>query len=67
MAGALGVDPAVEVSDYIVGADVTLIIGADWPGVAAELRPPTPGLVPTTTSTSTTSTTLREGGTTTTS
>jgi LCP family protein required for cell wall assembly len=67
VASALGVDPVVEEGDYIVGADVNVLIGADWPGVADELRPRTPGLVPTTTSTSTTSTTIGRGSTTTTS
>lgn len=69
LAAALGADPVVEEGEYIVGADVTVVIGADWPGVADALRAPTPGLVPTTSTTtprSTTSTTHR-GPTTTTS
>jgi LCP family protein required for cell wall assembly len=46
--GALVADPAVEAAEDLVGADVSLVIGADWPGVLAELRSPTPGIVPTT-------------------
>ena len=42
----LAVDPVVEEGEYVVGADVSLIIGADWPGVGETLRAPTPGLVP---------------------
>ena len=48
VAQALGTDPVVEEVDDLTGADVSIVIGADWPGVGAELRPPTPGLVPTT-------------------
>lgn len=54
VASALAVDPVVALEDYIVGADVNVLIGADWPGVGTELRPPTPGLVPSTATTSTT-------------
>lgn len=64
LASALGVDPIVEEFDYIIGADVNLTIGADWPGVLDSLRSPTPGLVPTTSTTvprSTTSTTVDDG------
>ena len=60
LARALAVDPVVEEGDYIVGADVSLLIGADWPGVGEALRAATPGLIPTTSTTtppSTTSTT----------
>jgi LCP family protein required for cell wall assembly len=57
VARALGADPVVEEGDFVVGADVNVLIGADWPGVADALRPPTPGLVPATTSSSTSSTT----------
>ncbi|MDQ3293323.1 MAG: LytR C-terminal domain-containing protein [Actinomycetota bacterium] len=45
LASALAVDPVVAEIDFVIGADVSLVIGADWPGVAPELRPPTPGLV----------------------
>lgn len=62
VASGLGADPVVEEGDYVIGADVTLIIGADWPGVGESLRPLTPGLVP---STSTTSTAVAETTTTT--
>lgn len=65
VASALAVDPVIEEGDYIVGADVNVIIGADWPGVGSELRAPTPGLVPTTAPASTTSTTVAAGTTTT--
>jgi polyisoprenyl-teichoic acid--peptidoglycan teichoic acid transferase len=77
VAASLNVDPVVEEADSVVGADVSLVIGADWPGVGTTLRAATPGLVPevtpgpgrstTTTSPpgattdSTTSTTLRFG------
>ena len=62
VARALAVDPVVEEGDYIVGADVSVLIGADWPGVGEQLREATPGLVPTTSTTtprSTTTTTPR--------
>jgi LCP family protein required for cell wall assembly len=68
VAQALAVDPIVEEGEYVVGADVNLIIGADWPGVAEALRPLTPGLVPTTSSTTprgTSTTTVGESTTTT--
>ena len=42
IAQALAVDPIVEEGEYVVGADVNLIIGADWPGwerSAADPRP----------------------------
>jgi LCP family protein required for cell wall assembly len=42
---ALGGDPVVEEGGAVVGADVTIVIGADWPGLAPSLRPPTPGLL----------------------
>jgi LCP family protein required for cell wall assembly len=45
---ALVADPQVEEVRSISGADVTLVIGADWPGVLAQLRAATPGIVPTT-------------------
>lgn len=68
VASALGADPVVDRATYLVGADVNVILGADWPGVAEQLRPITPGLVPTTSSTSTsTSTTAVPRSTTTTS
>ena len=68
VARALAVDPVVEEGEYIVGADVSVVIGADWPGVGEQLREPTPGLVPTTSTTtprSTTSTTTGRSTTTT--
>lgn len=63
LASALAVDPLVEETDFIVGADVALLIGADWPGVAAALRAQTPGLieVPTTTVPSRSTTTTAVG------
>jgi LCP family protein required for cell wall assembly len=51
VASALAADPVVEEGDFIVGADVVLVVGADWPGTAPELREPTPGLVSTSTTT----------------
>lgn len=69
VASALAVDPVVEETDFIVGADVAVFIGADWPGVATALRPATPGLVEvpvTEAPASTTSTTAGVGTTTTT-
>ena len=68
LARALAVDPVVLEGQYIVGGDVSLVIGADWPGVGEELREPTPGLIPTTSTTtprSTTSTTTGRSTTTT--
>ena len=59
---ALGVDPLVEPVDSISGADVTLVIGADWPGVLAALRPATPGIVPTTAPPGTTTPSIPAGG-----
>ena len=61
VARALAVDPVVEEGDYVVGADVNVLIGADWPGVGDVLREATPGLVPipSNPTTSTTSTTIR--------
>lgn len=46
VASALAVDPVIEETDFIIGADVTVVVGADWQGVAPALRPLTPGLVP---------------------
>jgi LCP family protein required for cell wall assembly len=68
VASALGADPVVAEGDYIIGADVTVTIGADWVGVGDELRPQNPDLVPTTSTTSprATSTTLEGGASTTT-
>jgi polyisoprenyl-teichoic acid--peptidoglycan teichoic acid transferase len=71
VASALGADPVMTEVPSVVGADVTVVIGADWPGVGTALRPPTPGLVPdvtttTTSSRSTTTTTAVPGSTTTT-
>jgi LCP family protein required for cell wall assembly len=68
LASALAVDPLVEETDFIVGADVALLIGADWPGVAAALRAQTPGLieVPATTVPSRSTTTTAVGADTTT-
>jgi hypothetical protein len=43
---ALAADPAVEEVASLSGADVAVVIGADWSGVAPSLRAPTPGLVP---------------------
>jgi LCP family protein required for cell wall assembly len=60
LAQALAADPIVEEGLFIVGADVNLVIGSDWPGVLEALRAPNPALVPstaTTTPRSTTSTT----------
>jgi LCP family protein required for cell wall assembly len=45
VARALAIDPVVEEVRTLVGADVSLVVGADWEGVAGELRPLTPGLV----------------------
>ena len=67
LASALAVDPVVAPAEFVVGADVTLVLGADWPGVGEALRPETPGLVPTTTTTAPTTTTTRPGATTTSS
>ena len=49
VARALGADPVVEEGEFILGADVVLVVGADWPGTVDELRPESPGLVSTTT------------------
>lgn len=65
VASALAVDPLVQEGEFIVGAEVNLLVGADWPGVGETLRAPTPGLVPTTSSTSTTATTAPPSTTTT--
>jgi polyisoprenyl-teichoic acid--peptidoglycan teichoic acid transferase len=67
VARALAVDPVVEEGDYIVGADVSVLIGADWPGIGEELRDATPGLVPTTSTTTPRSTTTTTPSSTTTS
>jgi LCP family protein required for cell wall assembly len=57
VAQALASDPQVEEVRSVTGADVTLVIGADWPGVLAELRAATPGIVPTTAAPASSSTT----------
>jgi hypothetical protein len=62
VARALAVDPIVDFGLYIVGADVSVVIGADWPGIGTELREPTPGLVPTTSTTVPRSTTTTPAG-----
>ncbi len=62
VAAALGQDPVVEEGEFIVGADVTVVIGADWPGVGDELRPQTPGMFPPTSSTTSSSTTVTTSG-----
>ena len=49
VARAIAADPLFEEGDFILGADIVVVVGADWPGTAAELRPETPGLVSTTT------------------
>jgi LCP family protein required for cell wall assembly len=67
VASALNADPVVDAGEFVVGADVTVVLGADWPGVGAELRPLDPELVPSTTTTSSTTTTTRPGATTTSS
>jgi LCP family protein required for cell wall assembly len=60
LAQALLADPVLEEVDELSGADVALVIGADWPGVGNALRSPTPGLVPTTDPPAATTTTLGE-------
>jgi hypothetical protein len=62
LASALGVDPVVDDFPLIVGGDVSVLIGADWQGVAPELRAETPGLVPV--PPAATTTTTRPGATT---
>ena len=57
VAGALATDPVVEEGEFILGADIVLVVGADWPGTADELRTPAPGLVSTTSTTRPASTT----------
>jgi len=57
---ALAADPAIERVPSVTGADVTVVIGADWPGVLAELRAATPGIVPTTAAPASTATTTPE-------
>jgi polyisoprenyl-teichoic acid--peptidoglycan teichoic acid transferase len=57
VARALEADPVVEEGDFILGADIVVVVGADWPGTVEELRPETPGLVTTTTTGASPSTT----------
>jgi LCP family protein required for cell wall assembly len=62
VARALSADPVVEEGDFIVGADVVLVVGADWPGTAPALREPSPGLVSTTTTVARSTTTTTTAG-----
>lgn len=56
VARAIAADVPIERSEYIVGADVNVVIGADWPGLAPELREAVAG-APTTAAGATTTTT----------
>lgn len=56
VARALAADVAVEETNYIVGADVNIVVGADWPGVGEALRETAAGLQPAPAPASTTTT-----------
>jgi LCP family protein required for cell wall assembly len=60
---ALAVEPVLDEGEFILGADVVLVIGADWAGTLDELRPPATGDDVESTTTTLRSTTTSAGGT----
>ena len=46
VAGALATDPALDGPEELVGADIRVVIGADFPGVGTTIRALDPALLP---------------------